>query len=124
MMHAASVSAHNLIQFLSQPGIPGTFHTVIFVLTTGCNRWTIVRGIVRTLWITIKERKLERFLQESTIHLLKLNAVEKWGIADHLLFVSCSYPNYATSSVRGRDIDGIGDLLRSYARLNLNSKVE
>lgn len=119
-MHAASMGAHSLIRWLSQSGIPDLFHTMIVTLAAGCCRWTLVRGITRTLWITIKELKLERFVHEATISLMKLNAVEKWGKEDHRLFINCTYPNYATSSTNARDLVEVGDLLASYAAMDLN----
>lgn len=97
---------------------------MILGLTAACYRWTLARGIVRTLWITIKERKLEEHLCATTISLLKLNAVEKWGPEDHRLFISCTYPNYAISSDNGRDVTGVGELLASYARLDLDKEDE
>lgn len=121
-MHAASLCAHNLIEFLSQPDVPDLFHTMILTLTAVCQRWTLARGITRTIWITVRERKVEDCLLESTVSLLKLNAVENWGPEDHRLFSSCTYPNYASSKNGARDITGVGDLLASYAQLNIDDE--
>lgn len=116
------MGASNLIDHLSRPGIPETFHTMVVSLTAVGSRWTLFRGITRSLWLTINERKLEGLLLGTTVSLLKLNAVDKWGPEDHRLFESCTYPNYATSSNDGRDVDAIGDLLARYAQLDLDGK--
>lgn len=118
--HAASMGASNLIGHLSRPGIPEIFHTMVVAMTAVGSRWVLFKGITRGLWITIKERKLDALLLASTVDLLKLNAVENWGPEDHQLFISCTYPNYATSSNNGRDIDAVGDLLARYAKLDLD----
>lgn len=117
-LHAASLGAHNLMEFIAQPEVPDLFHTMVVTLTAVCQRWTLARGITKSLWIKIKDGKLEECFLDATISLLKLNAVENWGIEDHLLFESCTYPNYNGNSVR--DNTGIGELLASYARLSLN----
>lgn len=114
------MSANHLINYLQQPHIAEIFHTMIITLTSISYRWTLVRGIIRTLWFTIVERKLENFLLETTMRLLKLNAIDTWGREDHHLFVACDYPNYAASSNNGRELNAIGDLLASYAQLDIN----
>lgn len=93
-------------------------HTAIEALTAVGQRWTIARGIVKTLWIKIKDAQLEEKLFDSTITLLKLNAVENWGLDDHLLFESCMYPNYTNGDVR--DITRVGEILAMYAQLDIN----
>lgn len=97
---------------------------MVIALTAIGSRWTLFRGITRSFWLTIKERKLDGFLLGPTVSLLKLNAVENWGSEDHQLFASCTYPNYATSSNNGREIDGIGDLLARYAQFDLGKEDE
>ena len=93
---------------------------MIIALTSSCHRWTLARGIVRTLWLTLKERKIESLLLESTLDLLRPSAVERWGPEDHRLFASCAYPNYALSD-NSRYPVGIGELLESYAQLDLGN---
>lgn len=115
---AASLSAYNLLGFIDQPEVPDLLHTMIVTLTAVCQRWPIIRGIIRSLWIKVKDLRLEDHLLEPTVSLLKLNGVENWGPNDHSLFESCTYPNYTHDDVR--NITGVGDLLASYALLNLS----
>lgn len=123
-MHAATVGANHLIGHLAEPHISDVFHTFILTLTAVCHRWPLARGIVKGLWITIQQQKLDVHLQEETISLFRLNAVDNWSAEDHQLFVSCAYPNYATSSSNRRDVVSIGDVLQSYAQLDLNDPGE
>lgn len=91
---------------------------MIIALTASCHLWVLARGIVRTLWLTLIERKIQSLLPDSTLNLLKLHAVEKWGPEDHQLFASCAYPSY-TLSDNSRYPVGIGELLESYEQLDL-----
>lgn len=119
--HSASIGAHHLLQFIPRDGVLDLIHTMVLGLTSSFYRITLVRGIMKSLYLTIKEQKLESLLQEQTFELLKLNAVDKWSMKDHLLFATCAYPNYATSSLNGRDLITIGDLLDN---VDLNRGVE
>ncbi|KAK5074309.1 hypothetical protein LTS08_005263 [Lithohypha guttulata] len=118
MVHGASVGTHALLGFLDRPDVPQIVHTMIVALTASCHRWTLARGIVRTLWLTLREREIESLLPDSTLDLLRSSAVEKWGPEDHRLFASCAYPNYAASD-NSRYPVGIGEVLESYAQLDL-----
>ena len=118
--HASAVSALNLLEFLPEPAVPSLFHKMIAVHCTVARRWTISRGIIKTLWITIQERKLDSYLESSTLSLFNLFAVNNWGPEDHKLFELCAYPNYAAISERGRDFVEIGELLQQYAAMQLS----
>lgn len=116
---AASLCAFNLLDCLGEAGIAETIQTMIVVLSTVAWRWTLVRGILKVMWHTMLERKLESHVVTATEVLLKLNAVDTWGAEDHRLFEMCAYPNYAAIGEKGRDFVEIGDLLQEYASLKL-----
>lgn len=123
-MHAATVCANHLINYITEPDIPDVLHTMVLTLTAVCYRWVLCRGITKGLWITIQQQNLEQYLLDETVSLFKLNAVDNWSSKDHQLFVSCAYPNYAMSSARSRDVVSIGDMLRSYTNLEINGTDE
>lgn len=118
--HAASVCAFNVMEFLPQVGVSETFHVLTVVLCNISRRWVLVRGVVKLIWVTLTERKLDSYLNAATLSLFKLNAVDNWDPQDHKLFELCAYPNYAAISERGRDFVGMGDLLQEYAGLTLD----
>lgn len=72
----SNVAAHNLREFLPRPGIPAIFQILITGLAATSRRWTIARGILKMLWITLRERALEAYITEQTLQLLKLSAVD------------------------------------------------
>lgn len=74
--HGASLGAFNLVDFLATSDVAETFHIMIVVLSNVARRWTLVRGILRMLWITLQERKLDEHLASATTALFKLNAVD------------------------------------------------
>jgi len=121
--HACSVCAYTLLDLLSRPECRESFHIAIVGLSAASKRWAIAHGIVKMIWITIHERKLGPFVQQSTMSLLKLGAVDKWGPKDHQMFEACSYPNYAAVAEKGRRDAEMGELLSEYSRLNLESEI-
>ena len=122
--HAATMAAYFLLDYLRDDGIAPIFHTMIIALSAVSQRWTISRGVLRMLWITIKERKLEAFLEVSTLTLLRLSAVDNWSPQDHRLFESCVYPNYAAIKEDGRNFADMGELLHKYSLLELQERHE
>jgi hypothetical protein len=118
----AMLSASSLIELLPRPGLTETFHVIIVVLSYVAHRWTLAWGIMRMLWITLQEHKLDICLDAATLDLFKLNAVENWGPEDHRLFEMCAYPNYAAISESGRDFVELGELLKEYAGLYLGEE--
>lgn len=123
-VHASSLPAFNLFEYLSQPGMADVFHTLIVALSATTRRWTLSRGIIRMIWIEVQKRKLDQVVDPSTLSLLKLSAVDSWGPEDHRLFERCAYPNYAVIGERGRLLSEIGDLLEEYSRLNIEDSTE
>lgn len=122
--HAATVSALNLLEFLEEPAVSSLFHELVSVQCTVARRWILARGIVKTLWHTLQERKLVVHLEDATRSLLRLFAVETWGAEDHKLFELCAYPNYAEIKDKGRDFVEIGELLQQYTALDLDRQEE
>ncbi|KAK5053935.1 hypothetical protein LTR84_001897 [Exophiala bonariae] len=116
---ASSLSVFNSLEFLDRPESAKTFHIFIVALSSISRRWTLVRGIVKVVWIMLKERELDKYLEPATVSLLKLGAVDNWGSKDHELFEKCAYPNYAAIEEKGRDLVELGDLLQQYAQLQL-----
>lgn len=123
-MHAATTCATHLLRHLTEPQIPELLHTLALTLSAGCHRWQIARIVTKGLWITIQQQKLEEYLQAETISLFQLNAVENWSQEDYRRFVSCVYPDYASSNGNPRDVVSMGDLLSSYAKLDVNDPGE
>lgn len=123
-MHAAAVCANHLISYVAEPQIPDVFHTMILTLTAVCYRWTLAKGITQGLWITVQQQDLQKYLQEETISLFQLNAVKDWSTQDYQLFVSCAYPNYATSNGNPRDVTSIGDIIQGYSKLNIDDTAQ
>lgn len=121
-VHAAALSALNVVDYLAEPGVSALVHTMCLVLSNAARRWTLARGILKILWIRIQDRWLEAHLDAATLGLFKLNAVDNWGPDDHRLFEACAYPNYAALTERGRDFVEMGELLQEFASLQLNSK--
>ena len=117
--HAATVCALALVAFITEPGVPDIFQTMVVVLINVARRWTLARGLVKMLWITLQEQKLESHVSPATLNLFKLNAVDNWGPEDHHLFDMCAYPNYAAIGERGRNFVEMGELLHEYAALQL-----
>ena len=119
LVQAASTSAYNLINELAEPGVPEIFESMIVALSAGSQRWPIARGILRMLWVTLQQRKLDSLLTQSAIDLLKLSVVYNWGPEDHLIFQSSVYPNYAVVGEDGRDLADMGELLEKWAQMQL-----
>jgi hypothetical protein len=120
--HGSTLCAYTLLEFLDRPAVPAIFHTMIVALSNSARRWTITRGILKMIWITLQERRLDASLDAATLSLFKLNAVDNWGPQDHRLFEMCAYPNYAAIETRGRDFVEMGELLQEYAGLQLDDK--
>ncbi|KAL9625627.1 MAG: hypothetical protein Q9160_000340, partial [Pyrenula sp. 1 TL-2023] len=120
----ATLTAYNLIDFLDHDGVPDSFNTLIITLAAASRRWLLCRGIMRTLWMTLCDRKMISLLRKETVELLRLSAVDSWGPEDHRLFESCIYPNYAQMSVNGRDFEGMGDLLEQWSRLEAEDRTK
>lgn len=119
-VQASTKSAYALMDFLHEPNISNIFHTLVVPLSASSRRWTLARGILKVMWITLHERKLQQYLTEETTQLFHLSAVDNWGPEDHLVFDRCSYPTYAATDASGRKYMEMGELLEKAARLNLD----
>lgn len=113
-------SASALLDMIQRPDAPDVFHSLIVALSASSRRWTLAHGALKVLWVTIKERELDKYLKEPTKELFNQIAVEHWGPDYHLMFERCSYPNYAASEKGRRDLEEMGELLEKAARLNLD----
>jgi hypothetical protein len=120
--HACSLTAHSLMPYLDRPGVPELYYTLITALTAVSRRWALVRGILKTLWVTLSEQKLDRYLGDSTVSLFRISAIDSWGPEDHRLFESCAYPTYAQVRERGRAYEEMGDLLQRWSGLEIRGE--
>lgn len=119
-VQASTRSAYALMEFLHEPSIPDVFHTVIVPLAAASRCRTIARGVLKVMWITIDERKLQECLTEATRQIFHSNVVDNWGPEDYVVFDGCLYPNYAATDESGREYVEMGVLLEKAAWLNLD----
>jgi hypothetical protein len=77
-------------------------------------------SILKTIWHTLRERELDGVLDETTLKLLKVNAVSAWGSDDHHLFEGSAYPNLAVAREKGREFAEMSDLLLHYSEHNID----
>lgn len=120
--HAASVCALNLVEFLTVPGVLDMFQTMVVVISKVARRWLLCRGILKLLWITLQEQKLDVHLNAATLSLFRLNAIVNWGPDDHRMLEMCTYPNYAAITEKGREFVEMCELLQEYAALQLGGE--
>jgi hypothetical protein len=120
--HATTLCALNIVQYLTEPGITDIFHTMVVVLSCVARRWTLARGILRMLWITVSQRQLEGVLDVSTLGLFELNTVENWGSHERRILEACAYPNYSALGEKSRYLVEMGDLLQEYAAMQLDTE--
>lgn len=119
LVQCATISAYNLLDFLAQPKVPAIFQVMITALSAASRRWTIARGVVKMLWITLQERELESYITEQASKLLKRSAVDNWGPEDHRHFEGSAYPNYAAIAEHGRELADMGDVLEKWSLLDI-----
>jgi hypothetical protein len=119
-IQATAVSAYSLMDFLDRREVPHTFHVMIGSLSASSRRSPLCRGILKTIWHTLRERELDGVLDETTLKLLKVNAVSAWGSDDHHLFEGSAYPNLAVAREKGREFAEMSDLLLHYSEHNID----
>lgn len=119
LSHAATVAVYGLLDFLSHESVPDMFEVLISALTAVSRRWNVARGVMKMIWIILHERNDAHHLNDATIRLLRLEAVDSWKLKDYELFEQCIYPNYATVLEKGRELADMGELFSQYARFEL-----
>jgi hypothetical protein len=116
---AAAMAAYPMLDMLAEPGVADTFHTIIYCIFTVAKRWVLARGVIKMLWITIQDLQLAQHLDQQTLELFNLSAVEQWGLDDYRLFERCMYPNYAAIGESGRELADMGDLLEQWSKMSI-----
>ncbi|KAK5081148.1 hypothetical protein LTR05_007942 [Lithohypha guttulata] len=117
-VQTAALAAYSLMDLLTRAEVRDSFHVMIVALSGSSRRWPLVRGILKVLWHTLQERKLDAYLAEATVTLLKLSAVDNWGLQDHRLFEGSAYPNISVANEKGLEFAEMSDLLNQYSLLN------
>jgi hypothetical protein len=97
------------------------FHTMIVVLCCVARRWTIARGILKMIWITINQHQLQHILDVNTVSLFKLSMTENRGTHERRILEACAYPNYSALGEKSRVLVEMGDLLQEYAAMQISS---
>lgn len=117
---AAAMAAYPLLDLLKEAGVAETFHTIMYCIFTVAKRWVLARGVIKMLWIIIRQRGLGDHLLRSTVELFTFSAIERWGPDDHRLFESCIYPNYAAIGENGRELADMGELLQQWSKISID----
>jgi hypothetical protein len=116
---AAAMAAYPLLNLLAEVGVPDTFHTIIYCIFAVAKRWVLARGVIKMLWITIQDRQLVQHLNQQTVELFTLSAIDRWGPDDYRLFECCMYPNYAAIGENGRELADMGELLEQWSKMSI-----
>lgn len=69
-VQASTLGLYNLLDYLSSteyPQVPMIFHSLVVALSAGSRRSTSARAVMKMLWVTIQNRKLESYLLEVTV---------------------------------------------------------
>ena len=115
------VVCFELIEDLDEPYSQEIFHQLCTVLVALTRRWLEVKGIVRMIYITAKEKG--KTLLPQTEELLNGSGGASWGENDHLSFEASTYPNFPVGK-EDPSAAGLGEILERWAAMNLDEEVE
>lgn len=120
MPQTALSTAYLLLEHLHDVEIQDLFHETSLVITSVARKWFVMRGHARMLFITAGQRG--KVIPNRTKQLLAHIALDSWHPNDHELFDASMYPNYALARDEDPRAAGMGDLLKQWANIDLETE--